>query len=646
MLLAMALIGNGAYASTADQELLDILLKNGSINKTQYKSMVGKEGLASSQLLEILSKNGAISKDQYTNLTSKDPSLAAPVVATAAPAPVATLKAPSSRDGTHVTFGKTGGLEIVSNVKEPLTDKFGKPVVDKDGKPVRDEEGNLVMVDKPKHRAADGRALDDKGNPVVDEKGKPILDKNGNPLKPDYTKDFSFKLGGRIQVDSQINWNGNGPYGTDLANGVGFRRARIYTEGVMFRDYEYRFEYDWARNNGGTQGITDAYLKWIAIPNFAVTVGQQNEGKSMESVMSNNYLTFIERSLPNNAFIEAGPNSKYQIGITAETWNKFALDKDWAMPYTVRGGLTTESVGAPGPGNSSGNSQGQTNNAGGTNPNGTNINRNAFSGDTSYQVVGRGTLAPFYQKDVGVLHTGVWGSWRSVNNNYNTDGTIRTGGWAYQSSPNTDVDRTNWINTGNLSSARVCAITIKGTCTAYKPVKQVNNIAMFGAELAGAYGPVHMSAEYMQAQIAGYGYSGSDTLQGFSVQGGVFLTGETRPYDVKKGTWDRLIPKNNFVGGDGWGAFEIAGRYDLMDMNTLHINGGSINTGTLGVNWYLTPRIRFMTDWVHVFSVNNNNSLRAAGGKCAFPAQGSSASIGCFTGLSPDIWEMAVRLDY
>ena len=600
MLLAMALIGNGAYASTADQELLDILLKNGSINKTQYKSMVGKEGLASSQLLEILSKNGAITKSQYTTLTSKDPSLAAAPVVAAAPAaaPVAVLKAPNAMDGTHVTFGHNGGLEITSYVKEK----------DKDGKEIMDKE-------------------------VKGPDGKPI-------------KDFSFKLGGRIQVDSQINWNGNGPYGTDLANGVGFRRARIYTEGVMFRDYEYRFEYDWARNNGGTQGITDAYLKWIAIPNFAVTVGQQNEGKSMESMMSNNYLTFIERSLPNNAFIEAGPNSKYQLGITAETWNKLALDKDWAMPYTVRGGLTTESVGAPGPGNSSGNSQGQTNNAGGTNPNGTNINRNAFSGDTSYQVVGRGTLAPFYQKDVGVLHTGVWGSWRSVNNNYNTDGTIRTGGWAYQSSPNTDVDRTNWINTGNLSSARVCAITIKGTCTAYKPVKQVNNIAMFGAELAGAYGPVHMSAEYMQAQIAGYGYSGSDTLQGFSVQGGVFLTGETRPYDVKKGTWDRLIPKNNFVGGDGWGAFEIAGRYDLMDMNTLHINGGSINTGTLGVNWYLTPRIRFMTDWVHVFSVNNNNSLRAAGGKCAFPAQGSSASIGCFTGLSPDIWEMAVRLDY
>ncbi len=635
----MALIGNGAFASSADQELLDILLKNGSINKTQYNSMLGKEGMASSQLLDILSKNGTITKDQYANLTKKDPALAA--------APVATLKTPSSgSDGTHVTFGKTGGLEIASNVKEPLTDKFGKPVVDKDGKPVRDDEGNVVMVDKPKKRAPDGRALDDKGNPVVDEKGKPIIDKDGKPLKPEYTKDFSFKIGGRIQADAQINWNDEkGPYGTDLANGVGFRRARIYTEGVLFRDYEYRFEYDFARNNGGTQGITDAYLKYIAIPHFAITVGQQNEGKSMESVMSNNYLTFIERSLPNNAFIEQGVNSKYQLGVTAETWNKIAWssDKDnpWDTPYTVRGGITTEAFGAPGPGNSSDNSQGQTNASGGTNSNGSNTNRNAFSGDTSYQVVGRATFAPVYKKDVGLLHTGVWGSWRSVNNNYNADGTLRTGGWAYQSQPNSVIDRTNWINTGDLTKTGL----VNGKITR---LQEVNNVAMFGAELAGAYGPVHLAAEYMQAQIAGQGYSSTDTLEGFYVQGGWFLTGESRPYDVKKGTWDRLAPKKSFIGGDGWGAFEIAYRYDLMDMNTLHINGGSINTGTLGLNWYLTPRIRFMTDWVHVFATNNGSALAASTTtpKCAFPGQGANAQIGCFNGLNPDIWEMAVRLDY
>lgn len=574
-LLILALFGTGAHGAAADKELLDILLKNGSINKDQYNSMAGKEGLASSQLLEILSKNGTITKDQYTSLSSKTP----------APAAAAVLRAPS--DGTHVTFGHNGGLEIVSNVKEK----------DKDGKEIMDKE-------------------------VKGADGKPI-------------KEFSLKLGGRIQVDSEVNFNDNGPRGTNLANGVGFRRARIYTEGVLFKDYEYKFEYDFARNNGGSQGITDAFVKYIHFAPFTLTVGQQNEGKSMESVMSNNYLTFVERSLPNNAFLEQGANSKYQLGVKGDYY-----DKAWEMPYTINAGITTESVGAPGPGNSSDNSQGATNAAGGTNSNGTNINRNAFSGDTSYQLVGRATFAPVYQKDQALLHTGVWGSWRSINNNFNADGTVRTGGWAYQSQPDSSIDRTNWINTGNLTNTKV--VGGKNVIN-----HRVDDIAMFGAELAGTYGPVHAGAEYMQAQISGYGYSGSDTLEGFYAYAGWFITGENRPYDYKKGTWDRLIPKNNFLGGNGWGAFEVAYRYDLMDMNTKNINGGSIDAGTLAFNWYLSPRVRLMTNWVHVFNTNNGSAAAALpAGKCAFPAQGGNANIGCFNGLSPDIWNTAVRIDY
>ena len=57
---------------------------------------------------------------------------------------------------------------------------------------------------------------------------------------------------------------------------------------------------------------------------------------------------------------------------------------------------------------------------------------------------------------------------------------------------------------------------------------------MFGAELAGSYGPAHFSAEYMHASVDGLGYD-HDTLEGFYVYGGYFLTGEHRPYDDKKG---------------------------------------------------------------------------------------------------------------
>jgi phosphate-selective porin OprO/OprP len=487
-------------------------------------------------------------------------------------------------------------------------------------------------------KAGEAKKDPDAGYVHMNEKGLEFGSNDGN---------FKAKIGGRIQVDTQVNWNDpDTPIGSGLANGAGFRRARLYTEGVLWRDYEYRFEYDFARNNGGLQGITDAYVKFINFKPLGLTIGQQNEGKSLDSVMSNNYLTFTERSLPNNAFIEAGPNSKYQIGAIAEYFNSA-----WDIPYILRGGITTESVGAPGPGNSSDNSWGTANAAGGNNAVGANNNRNAFSGDTSYQLVGRGVVVPYKDGDGNLLHTGVWGSWRSVNNNFNSNGSLRTGGWDYQTSPDTAIDRTNWANTGNLTVTKCVGGTadpVSGACVGGNNVlvHEVNNIGMFGGELAGAVGPVHAQAEYMMAQIDGYGYDSGDLLQGAYVQAGWFLTGETRPYDEKKGVWNRLIPRANFMQGDGWGAFELAARYDWLDMNTDNINGGALDIGTLGFNWYLTPRIRMMTDWVHVFATNTGQALAASSNGCGFPAQGKSATIGCFNGLTPNMWQTAVRIDF
>jgi phosphate-selective porin OprO/OprP len=523
----------------------------------------GTSAAADKELLDILLKNGVINNQQYGALSQKG--------------------------------GEVSGGDLLE-------------ILQKNGAITKDQYATLSKKQSaPATAAAAPAKVEEKeaAHVKLGERGLEIESNDGN---------FKAKIGGRIQVDSQVNFNDNGPPGTDLDNGVGFRRLRLYTEGVMFKDYEYRFEYDWARNGGGVNGITDAYLKYIRFKPFAITIGQMSEGKSMESVMSNNYLTFVERSLPNNAFIEAGPNSKYQMGIMAETF-----DKAFEMPWTLRGGLTTESVGAPAPGNSSNNTA-----AG-------NTNRNAFSGNTSYQLVGRGTLAPIYNKDDGtLLHTGVWGSWRSVNNNYNPDGTLRNGGWQYLSQPDSPIDRTNWVNTGNLTKGN------RGAPGSF----EAKEVAMFGAELAGAYGPVHLESEYMQAQISGHNYSSSDILTGWYVQGGWFLTGENRPYDDKKGTRNRLIPKSNFLFGDGWGAWEVAARYDTVDLSTKHINGGSINAFTLGVNWYLTPRVRLLTDWVHVL-----NTSTAVAGKCTYTGTGNDP-ISCFNGLSPDIWETAVRLDF
>ena len=574
-------------AATSQDPLLNTLLKNGVINKQQYADLAKSgQNFSDNALLQVLAQNGAITKDQAKTISG----------------------------------GKVDGKA-------------------------------------PEIKNAPAAANPHDGYARVNEKGIEWGSNDGN---------FKAKIGGRIQVDSQTNFNDpNGKSFTQLSNGVALRRARIFVEGIMYKDYEYRFEYDFTRNNGGVQGITDAYVKYIHFAPFALTIGQTNEGKSMESTMSNNYLTFIERGLPNNAFIEAGPASKYQLGAIGEYF-----EKAWGMPYVLRGGLTTESLGAPGPGNTSGNAQGSSNAAsvGGTDANASGQNRNNWSGNTSYQMVGRGVLLPFKDEDGNLLHTGVWGSYRSINNTYNANGTVRQGGYQFVSQPDTDVDRTNWMNTGNLTNVKcsnggslpTASTGLCGTTTVNgKTVKghavvahQVNDVNMFGAELLGSYGPFHTSSEFMMAQINGVGYSSADLLQGFYTSAGWFITGETRPYDEKKGTWNRVIPKANFLNGGGMGALEVAARYDLMDMNTKHINGGALDIFTLGFNWYLTPRVRLMTDWVHVLAANTGQTTAGNSGnttKCSssyYPAQGGSPAISCFAGLSPNIWETALRIDF
>ncbi|MEN9680882.1 MAG: hypothetical protein RLZZ627_775 [Pseudomonadota bacterium] len=484
----------------------------------------------------------------------------------------------------------------------------------------------------------------------VNEKGIEWGSNDGN---------FKAKVGGRIQVDSQIAYNDpNAKPGTALSTGIALRRARIFIEGLMYRDYEYRLEYDFARDTGGASGITEAYVKYIHFAPFGLTIGQQNQRKSASSSMSNNYLTFAERALPNNAFIE---KDKYQLGAMADYFNNA-----WGVPYVLTGGITTEALGGSGPYNSSDNSAPGSNSVGGTNSVANNANRNAFSGNQSYQMVGRGVALPFKDEAGNLLHTGVWGSYRSITNNYNPNGSVRNGGYAFASAPDTDVDRTNWASTGNLTNVKCSnggaapTAAIGGCGTVVKNGKtikghlvtahQVNDINMFGAELMGAYGPFHMSSEYMMTKINGVGYDSNDLLQGYYVEGGYFITGETRPYDEKKGTWNRVIPKSNFLNNGGWGAWEVAARYDLLDMNTKNINGGAMDIFTLGVNWYLTPRVRLMSDWVHVLATNTgqgNVGASGSNGKCSgFPAQGSSAGIACFNGLSPNIWETAVRIDF
>ncbi|HBT76804.1 MAG TPA: hypothetical protein DEB39_07725, partial [Planctomycetaceae bacterium] len=97
-----------------------------------------------------------------------------------------------------------------------------------------------------------------------------------------------------------------------------------------------------------------------------------------------------------------------------------------------------------------------------------------------------------------------------------------------------------------------------------------------------------------------------------------FLTGDYRTYDTGTGTLGAVKMNRNFhtlkVGDynliDGFGAFEIVGQWnfvDLTDWRDLNgtspygttINAGLQNDFTLGLNWFWNPNVRWILEYVH-----------------------------------------------
>jgi phosphate-selective porin OprO/OprP len=71
----------------------------------------------------------------------------------------------------------------------------------------------------------------------------------------------------------------------------------------------------------------------------------------------------------------------------------------------------------------------------------------------------------------------------------------------------------------------------------------------------------------------------------------------------------------------GWGAWEIAARYSVVDLNDRlgfadGVAGGKQEVFTAGLNWYVNRNVRFMLNYLHgtvdrssvvVGALNNNN---------------------------------------
>jgi len=405
------------------------------------------------------------------------------------------------------------------------------------------------------------------------------------------TKDGNFKaaINGRMQVDSQTNINNqveNNQGSTNLPfqlnDGMALRRARLGIEGTVFKNTDYKFEYDFTRGNGTTAaGVTDAFVRYNFSKPFSIKAGSFKEPFSLEEATSNRFLTFIERNMMVNTFID-NPNT-YKLGIGANYWTE---------RWQVGTSLQTEPVGNNIVGQGSNNSTTTGDGLGTLNTNG-GVNRTGGTGDTSWEANARVSGMPWMESKTKFLHVGASGSYMKINNNYNGLNAFSNGGVQYVANPNTNVDRSAVLNTGNLTSGN------RGAAGSH----QVNHMTRFGAESALVYGPFSAQGEYIASNISGTGYSG-ETLDGYYGYMSYFLTGESRAYKAKTGAWDRLKPNRNFDMKGGWGAWEVATGYDAINLNDGSIKGGRMSTAKLGINWYPNSHVRVMANYIHVLDIN------------------------------------------
>lgn len=199
--------------------------------------------------------------------------------------------------------------------------------------------------------------------------------------------------------------------------------------------------------------------------------------------------------------------------------------------------------------------------------------------DEGYGLTGRVTIAPI-NRPGRLLHLGGAISRRTPNGDPAPDtNTVR-----FRARPETNVSQARFFTTGKI--------------------RLVDYTMLMNGELAGVYGPWSLQAEYTKADVHRLSGLATPTFNAAYAFVSYFLTGETRPYLVEEGEFDRIVPRSSTLG-----AWEIAARVSGIDLNDpstgVNIAGGKGTNYTLGINWYINANFKWMLDYTRVVTDQN-----------------------------------------
>jgi phosphate-selective porin OprO/OprP len=398
---------------------------------------------------------------------------------------------------------------------------------------------------------------------------------------------FKMKVRGRLMVDYNGIDQDRKITGEGDINAVEMRRARLGVEGVVFYDWKYKFEIDFAADEVALKDAYVAYANWWKdIELSEIRAGNQYVYTSLEQITSSRFITFMERASFIDAFLPSVEADR-QIGLAVVLGNEH---------WSFQSGYYGASVG---PANDI---DGQ----------------EEFDFDKMAASV-RGTWAPINREVNGVnqvLHLGA--SYRH-----------RDAGTLNECSDFDNNGSTRCIVDGDEFNA-LFQYRAKGAdlhlADRFVDTPQFSKADdMFILEAAFVWGPFSMQGEYAQLEADGVApFRNQDiasavdpTYDGWYVDASWYLTGETRTYEADEGIFGRPKVKRPLYGGSGgWGAWQIAGRYDVInlgdDAEAMNLAYGCSECGDqktwlIGVNWWWTDytALKLNVNWSEITGGNN-----------------------------------------
>jgi phosphate-selective porin OprO/OprP len=119
----------------------------------------------------------------------------------------------------------------------------------------------------------------------------------------------------------------------------------------------------------------------------------------------------------------------------------------------------------------------------------------------------------------------------------------------------------------------------------------VSSTFHYGIEMAWRKGPFILMGEYIQSNVYSSSYN-DPSFNGYYAIASYVFSGELREYNKRSATFDRLNVAKGINSG-GWGELEAYARFSSINLNDKNIDGGKMNTLSIGLNWNPVQAIQF-----------------------------------------------------